>query len=286
MSEYPGMRVDMGGRYGQYVDGAYAQAAAGAPMGGMHLGGGYEWNGGYQTAATAVQDSIMHGGRGGRATAQSLRSKIAERLVEVGRDTLETKERRYQQKGEEIQGELALVLRGAHPAFVEGVARLTENRDRALASAEENHQYLVALYERVYRQEREQAQQAYESEKQAVYDRIAADIDERRRRLKEEKDSLDISVDFVLDSGARTSSKRNLRKRGNDPLGLGDLAASSGTTNARTQYKRKANQPFTMGGLPEDDIVSDLVAIRRATGVTGPLGNGTNGKKGHKGHKR
>ncbi|KAJ2826321.1 hypothetical protein IWW50_002418 [Coemansia erecta] len=285
MDEYQnmGQRVDMThgvpaaahSRYArtQYMDGYTPAPVAATPMG-MHAGG-YEWNG-------YAAPGISHGSAPRSGPAQSLRSKIAERLQQIDREAFETKERRYQQKAEEMQGELALILRSSHPTFIDGVSRLAAERDRIVVSAEQNHRYLVAMYERTYRHEREQAELAYKAEKQAIFDKIAADIDERRKRLKEEKDCVDISVDFVFDSGVRASSKRNLRKRGLDSLGLSDGPAAGG----RAQGKRKANQTLTMQGLPEEDIVGDLVAIRRATGVTGPLSSGTNGKKGHKGHKR
>ncbi|KAJ2314996.1 hypothetical protein H4R23_002447 [Coemansia sp. Cherry 401B] len=299
MDEYqnmnPSMRVDMGhgsgpaghSRYSraQYMEAAYGQApvaTAHAPMG-MHVSG-YEWSG--YAPGMAHGSTPRNGPPPPRGTAQSLRSKIAERLQQIDREAFETKERRYQQKAEEIQNEVAMILRGSHPTFIDGVSRLAAERDRTVASAEQNHKYLVAMYERTYKHDREQAEQAYKSEKQAIFDKIAADLEERRKRLKEEKDSLDIGVDFAFDSGVRASSKRNLRKRGMDPLGLGDGLASSSGSGGRAQSKRKAHQALSMQGLPEEDIVGDMVAIRRVTGVTGPLSSSANGKKGQKSHRR
>ncbi|KAJ1668597.1 hypothetical protein IW140_002651 [Coemansia sp. RSA 1813] len=261
---------------------------------------GYEWN---AYAAAQGQDAYMHNsamvrqplppGAGmptgpaySTATSKTtpLRNKISERLQQIDREAFESEERRYQQRADDIQNELMLILRGTHPVFVEGVAQLAAERDRRISSAEQNHQYLVDVYEKTYRAEREQAEKAYKNEKQAAYEKIAADIEDRRKRLKEEKDSVDINVDFVFDSGSRSSAKRNLRKRGMDPLGLGDSSVGSGTT--RHQTKRKNAQAFLLQGIPEDDIVNDLVALRRATGVTGPLSGAANGKKGAKGNKR
>ncbi|KAJ2714193.1 hypothetical protein H4R19_001856 [Coemansia spiralis] len=297
MDEYrgaaPPVNMELGhSRYAhaQYADSVYGQVP---PMG-VHMAPGYEWSG-YPPQA---HDGLVHAApprSSGqhpvpRGTAQSLRSKIAERLLQVDREALVTRERRYQQKGDEIQNELTMVLRGAHPVFVEGVARLATERDRTIESAEYNHQYLVALYERVYREEREQAEEEYLAEKQAIHNRIAADIEERRRRLREDKDGLDITADFVFEPGARASSKRNLRKRGLDPLTLGDTgtaaAAGAAAGSNRAQNKRKTNQTFSMLGLPEDVAIDDLTAIRRVTGVTGPTSSAANGKKGQKGHKR
>ncbi|KAJ2325141.1 hypothetical protein GGI00_005127 [Coemansia sp. RSA 2681] len=265
----------------------YASAAAyGPPLHGQPMQGighqnmgnmppaGYEWSG-YQPQAQAlagVPEAHMHG-----------TSSRGERLHQIDRETFENEERVYQQKGEEIQNDMTMILRGTHPVFVEGVARLAAERDRTLASAEQNHQYLVAMYERAYKQDREQAEQSYSAEKQIIYDRIAADIDDRRKRLKEEKDSLDITMDFVFESGSRTSSKRNLRKRG---VGLDTLALLGEPVASRHQSKRKAVPAVSLQGIGEDDIVNDLLAIRRATGVTGPLTTAVNGKKNTKTNKR
>ncbi|KAJ2830849.1 hypothetical protein GGI24_001815, partial [Coemansia furcata] len=270
-----------------------AQNVGYQPLGNMPPAG-YDWNG-YPTQAQTqamVQDVSMHGAlsRGVShapthrvSTTQPLRNKVTERLHQIDRETFENEERVYQQKGEEIQNDLAMILRGTHPVFAEGVARLAAERDRTLESAEQNHQYLVAMYERTYKLEREQAEQAYNAEKQTIRDRIYADIEERRKRLKEEKDSLDITMDFVFESGSRTSSKRNLRKRGN---GLDPLALLGEPTTSRHQSKRKAVQTAALQGIGEDNIIADLLLIRQHTGVTGPLTTAVNGKKNTKTNKR
>ncbi|KAJ2482547.1 hypothetical protein IWW47_005823, partial [Coemansia sp. RSA 2052] len=142
----------------------YASAAAyGPPLHGQPMQGighqnmgnippaGYEWSG-YQPQAQAlagVPEAHMHETSSrGVSTAQPLRVKVSERLHQIDRETFENEERVYQQKGEEIQNDMTMILRGTHPVFVEGVARLAAERDRMLASAEQNHQYLVAMYER------------------------------------------------------------------------------------------------------------------------------------------
>ncbi|KAJ2385400.1 hypothetical protein GGI05_004711 [Coemansia sp. RSA 2603] len=273
-------------------------------------GSGYAWNGyaaapgmnGIAGASLAGGDSAARAGvqTGKMASGgtQPLRIKISERLQQIDREAFETEERRYQQKGEEIHSEVGQILRGTHPAFVEGIARLASERDRMVQSAEQSHRYLVDLYTKAYAEERAVAEKAYAEERQMVYDKIAADIDERRRRLKEEKDSLDISMDFVFEAGSRTSSKRNLRRRGMDSLlGGGENAGGAGGAGAagggggggsggRSQSKRKNNQTLSMQGVSESEMISDLTAIRQATGVTGPLATATHGKKSAKGGKR
>ncbi|KAJ1930936.1 hypothetical protein GGF37_007559, partial [Kickxella alabastrina] len=240
-----------------------------------------------------------------KSAPQPLRTKISERLQQIDREAFESEERQYQVKAEEIQNELSQILRGTYPAFLEGLSRLAAERDRTLAAAEQSHRYLVDLYERAYKQERDAAERVYAAEKQSIYDKVAADIDERRRRLREEKDTLDISFDFVFEAGSRTSSKRNLRKRGIDQMlgGFGDGLVMSSSSNSagagagaggaaggvgggRAQNKRKNNQAFSMQGIGEDDIVTDLIALRRVTGVIGPLSINTNGKKNNKNSKR
>ncbi|KAJ2817182.1 hypothetical protein FBU31_006313 [Coemansia sp. 'formosensis'] len=90
-------------------------------------------------------------------------------------------------------------------------------------------------------------------------------------------------MDFVFESGSRTSSKRNLRKRGN---GLDPLALLGEPTTSRHQSKRKAVQTAALQGIGEDNIIADLLLIRQHTGVTGPLTTAVNGKKNTKTNKR
>lgn len=236
---------------------------------------------------------IAHSKMANGGGAQSLRTKITERLQQIDREAFETEERAYLQKVDEIQTEIAMLLRGTHPTFMDGIERLSVERDLMINSANQHHQYLVDMHKRSYNMDRERAGTLYRTEKRSVYDKIAADIEDRRKRLKEEKDNLDINMEFVFESGSRTSSKRNLRKRGAgllDSLGLSasDFGAgtSTPTTSSRQQGKRKTQQNSQLSGIPEDEVVQDLLVIRRATGVTGPLGPGGNGKKSSKGSKR
>jgi hypothetical protein len=41
-------------------------------------------------------------------------------------------------------------------------------------------------------------------------------LEEKRRKLKEEKDNCDLSFDVVMETTSRLHNKRNLRKRGHD----------------------------------------------------------------------
>ncbi|KAJ2424908.1 hypothetical protein GGF41_002619, partial [Coemansia sp. RSA 2531] len=138
-----------------YVPHSHAQSAQNVghqPMGNMPPAG-YDWNG-YPTqvqtqSQVMVHDASMHGASSrGVSTTQPLRIKVTERLQQIDRETFENEERVCQQKAEEIQNDISMILRGTHPAFVDGVARLASERERTLRSAAENHQYLVAMYER------------------------------------------------------------------------------------------------------------------------------------------
>ncbi|PVU98634.1 hypothetical protein BB560_005636 [Smittium megazygosporum] len=108
---------------------------------------------------------------------------------------------------------------------------------------------------------------------------IAADIEERRKRIREEKDLLEVTSDSLPDT-SRGLNKRSLRHRGHD------VATASNNKPNASAARKKQSHVILLPPLPEEDIISDLVEIRKATGVDGPLALPNITKKGFKAGKR
>ncbi|KAJ1675263.1 Sin3 histone deacetylase corepressor complex component SDS3 [Spiromyces aspiralis] len=217
-----------------------------------------------------------------RRVAHSLRQRVADRLTQIDNEVYQNHERMYQQKYMDIKQAIYLILAGTHPKYVEEVSRLAKKRDDSLVQVESFSRYMLDLYETEMNQILEQANASFEQEKQALYEKMFNNIEERRMRLNEEKDSMELNgSDYFGETGLRPSTKRNLRKRGVDSV-AGDSSRSGAA------HRRKMTQTFAMVGLSEEEIMKDLSVLRKSTGVTGPLGPGssTGGKKGSKARKR
>ncbi|KAJ1919898.1 Sin3 histone deacetylase corepressor complex component SDS3 [Mycoemilia scoparia] len=214
-----------------------------------------------------------------RKPTHSLRYRITERLCQIDKEVYQDYERVYYQKSMEIKQTIYQILSGTYPAFVDELTALTAKRDDELLQTEEFSKYLMDLYEAEMDRMLKQANEEFEQEKQSLYDKMVADIEERRARLNEEKDSMELDGgDYYSETNIRASSKRNLRKRGADSI--------AGDPPKATAHRRKMAQNFSMAGLAEDEIIKDLNKLRKITGVTGPLITGGTGKKGGKAGKR
>ncbi|OMH85272.1 hypothetical protein AX774_g1197 [Zancudomyces culisetae] len=156
------------------------------------------------------------------------------------------------------------------------VVKIEQERDVFLSQAKEAHQSKMDLYDKELESLETQASIDFENEKKQLVSKLISNVEEKRRKIKEERESLDITSDHLLDS-TRGPGKRNLRNRG-----LDTVLNSSNKANVRR--KQTQNQGIT--NLTEEEIIADLTEIRKFTGVTGPLSlpNGT--KKGTKSGRR
>ncbi|CEI88327.1 hypothetical protein RMCBS344292_02718 [Rhizopus microsporus] len=71
-----------------------------------------------------------------------------------------------------------------------------------------DHQFQLEIY---------QAEEEYLLETQEIREKLFSVLEEKRRKLKEDKDNCDLAYDAVLDSQSRLH-KRNLRKRGTENM--------------------------------------------------------------------
>ncbi|KAI7847043.1 hypothetical protein BDC45DRAFT_36351 [Circinella umbellata] len=79
-------------------------------------------------------------------------------------------------------------------------------------------------------------------------EKLFATLEEKRRKLKEEKDNCELAYDIVIESQAK--SRRQLRKRG--------LEQSENKSSKRKQL----SGPALVFKLREDDLQSDLHAMQ------------------------
>ncbi|PVU97014.1 hypothetical protein BB561_000815 [Smittium simulii] len=210
-----------------------------------------------------------------------LRQKLGIRIRQLEQLDFEEKKIEFYKKRSEIKEEIKLILTGKHPAFKEALQKFTEERDKQLKEALDLREYKMKLFESELKEQEAQAIVDYENEKKALIDHFVANIEERKRKIKEEKDLLEVTSDYLLES-SRSSNKRTLRNR------AADLASTSfSKTNLSAPASRKKQvQNFAVVGLSEEEIVADLVELRKFTGIDGPLALPTASKKPLKASKR
>ncbi|PVU97477.1 hypothetical protein BB559_002018 [Furculomyces boomerangus] len=205
-----------------------------------------------------------------------------ERLRDIEQQDFVEKKREFYKRRSEIKTEIKQILLGVHPVFNEMVSKLERTRDRELELARSMFDYKMRQFDQELKSQRAQALIDFENERKQLINQLVANIEEKRRKIKDEKDSLEVTSDYLLET-SRGSNKRSLRNRGLDTVqNSGPKPGNNYTSNAR----RKQTLNFPINGLAEEEIISDLVQIRKYTGVVGPLALPTTSKKNLKSNKR
>ncbi|OZJ02893.1 hypothetical protein BZG36_03808 [Bifiguratus adelaidae] len=174
---------------------------------------------------------------------------IADRMQRLDQEFMENRERLFIEKMHAIREEMRAVQEGTHPEFWERLMDIQQSQEDMIFSAQLFRDYQIERIETEYEQERAAAEDDYKAEKRGLRDKMIGDIEERRRRLKEEKDSHDLNIDVIADSNGRLN--RNLRKRGME------------STETKTNKRKQVQGPAFVMTLKEEDIIMDLAAIRK-----------------------
>ena len=155
---------------------------------------------------------------------------------------------------------MSLILRiayeGSHPIFSDRVQELERDRDECILRANLWRDYQLACAETMYHLEREQVEQEYLAEKNGLKEKMLQQIDERRKRLKEDRDALSIDNDASMDNGSRNANGaavRKLRRRVQEPA----------PDTTRTSKRRQQQGPPVQLALKENEILEDLFILSK-----------------------
>ncbi|KAL2914869.1 histone deacetylase and transcriptional regulator [Polyrhizophydium stewartii] len=99
----------------------------------------------------------------------------------------------FQQKLESYRRELKEIRLGQHPDYLEALAQLERERDAAILKAELFREYELQCAQEIYDKEHEAALAEYMAEKEGLREKMLGDLEERKRKLKEDRDSFDVS---------------------------------------------------------------------------------------------
>ncbi|KAI8612009.1 Sds3-like-domain-containing protein [Chytriomyces sp. MP71] len=119
--------------------------------------------------------------------------EFVERVDLIGREFAEAKERIYFEKLAAFKQELRDVQDGTHHEFEERVAILEFERSAAIRRAELFRNYQIETANSMYQAEKEAYDQEYLAEKQGLRDKILAQLEERRKKLKEDRENFDMT---------------------------------------------------------------------------------------------
>ncbi|RUP52403.1 Sds3-like-domain-containing protein, partial [Jimgerdemannia flammicorona] len=121
------------------------------------------------------------------------RREFTERMQRLNQEFMENKERIYTDKLKAFQSELRAIQDGTQPEFLERLADLEDTRDTMIDQKRLFRNFQLECAGNQYELETKQAEEEYMAEKQGLREKMLAGVEERRKKLKEDKDNLDIS---------------------------------------------------------------------------------------------
>ncbi|KAI8093990.1 Sds3-like-domain-containing protein [Thamnidium elegans] len=139
--------------------------------------------------------------------------EMSSKMEKLNLDFLEKKEGLYSEKLVLINTELKEANLDAHYQYIEGLRNIEEMRQKMISDGVLFREYQNQVTDKQFQLEIYQAEEEYTAETQEIREKLFTILEEKRRKLKEDKDNCDLAYDVVLESQSRLH-KRNLRRRG------------------------------------------------------------------------
>lgn len=202
-----------------------------------------------------------------------------ERLDRLNREFMETKDRIYHEKLAHINTQISQLQDSEDESFIVRVAELEMEREDVIYHAEAYRDYMVECAHAVYEQETKQCMEEYQAEKQSLQDKILSSLQEKRRKLLEERDTFDLIADFANANGGSSSNNGNsndkfagARKTRMMPSRNAAREAEEAASNAaaydrglgsKREKKRRERVPQLSYTLKENELAEDMSFIRK-----------------------
>ncbi|CAG8565834.1 16666_t:CDS:2 [Racocetra fulgida] len=106
-----------------------------------------------------------------------------------------------------IDEEIKAVREGTHPEFEERLQQIIDKREQMLEQHALALNYQRQCIQKEYEAETLRLEESYQAQRQAVNDRLIAEVEERKRKLSEDYENV------AMDGTMRTHTQRRLRTR-------------------------------------------------------------------------
>ncbi|KAK4700652.1 hypothetical protein P7C70_g5591, partial [Phenoliferia sp. Uapishka_3] len=150
-----------------------------------------------------------------------------------------------------------------HPTpYLFGLHRLSHQRENSLLAIRLFHAHQVSVARKLYEAEVERVEEEYEGATKGVVERLLEGVEDRRRRLTDEKEGEGVSLDNFFDPQSRAHGTRRLRGGGTN---------RTQSTRPATLLATNSNDSLALspGSLPLDShVASSLLGIN---GVSDPF---------------
>ncbi|CAG8524940.1 11083_t:CDS:10 [Funneliformis mosseae] len=141
------------------------------------------------------------------------RQEIIDRIEKLQKEFNSKKDEIFKDSIRQIDYDIRAMREGTHPEYEERLQQLIDRREQTLEKAKLYKNYRLGCVEKMFDAETRQVEEDYMLEKQGLKEQMLADMDERRKKLKEDYESFDITSDAAMDGNPRYHPQRKLRAR-------------------------------------------------------------------------
>ncbi|XP_078591031.1 breast cancer metastasis-suppressor 1-like protein isoform X5 [Branchiostoma floridae x Branchiostoma japonicum] len=170
-------------------------------------------------------------------------------MADLERQFTDLKEQLYRERMSQIEAKLEEAKMGCAPEYVEPLTQLRVNMQTRTEVAGIVRELKIQNIRNQYEAELQATRQHFESEKLLLVDEMRNEIEEKIRRLEEDRHSADLSTDLWTES---EQVKRSSRRK-TDPL------------HPKKKKTVTISGPYLVYQLKENDILEDWTAIRKNT---------------------
>uniref|UniRef100_UPI00398F126F breast cancer metastasis-suppressor 1-like protein-A isoform X1 n=1 Tax=Pristiophorus japonicus TaxID=55135 RepID=UPI00398F126F len=181
------------------------------------------------------------------------RTECLDEMSNLEKQFTDLKEQLYRERLSQVEAKLEEVIAGKAPEYLEPLAALQENMQIRTKVAGIYRELCLKTVKNQYECEVQAAFQHWESEKLLLYDTVQSELEERIRRLEEDRHSIDITSELWNDE---QQSRKNKKK---DPFS--------------PDKKKKpvvVSGPYVVYMLQDLDVLEDWTTIRKAMATLGP----------------
>nr|CAD7459593.1 unnamed protein product [Timema tahoe] len=179
------------------------------------------------------------------------RSECMENLIDLERQFTLLREQLYRERITQVDTKLSEVRSGRAQEYLQPLEQLQENMRIRTEVAGILREFRLTNIRNKFEAEEQASRQNYESEKSLLWDSIQGELQEKVRRLEEDRNSVDLSADLWLVE--RSYGKPIRRGKVSEPGRRKPVTVSG---------------PYIVYMLSDSDILEDWTAIKKALSVS------------------
>lgn len=181
------------------------------------------------------------------------RMECLDEMSNLEKQFMDLKDQLYHERLSQVNSKLAEVEAGRAAEYLEPLAVLLENMQVRTKVAGIYRDLCLESVKNKYECETQAACQHWESEKLLLFDTVQSELEEKIRRLEEDRHSIDITSELWNDE---LSGRRKRR----DAL----------SPDKKRRRPSVVSGPYIVYMLPDLDILEDWTTIRKAVATLGP----------------